>query len=84
MGCPCIACEESPVVHEYLHHSEKKRSIFNAARQYLKEAFGKLLRTIISDKALMLQSIFKFSASSLSTTNYNHHLVSVSATILLL
>jgi len=84
MGCPCIACEESPVVQEFLYHGERKRSGINGSMQYLKEAFSKLLRTIISDKTLVLQSIFKFSTSSLPTTHYNPYLVSVSSTILLL
>ena len=84
IGCPCIAYEESPDVHEFLHHSEKKQSIFTAARQYLKVALGRLLKTIISDRMLVLQSIFKFFISSLPATHYNNQLVSISASILLL
>jgi len=84
MGCPCIACEESPVVKESLHHCEIKRSSINGSIQHLKEAFGKLLRTISSDKALVLQSISKFSTTSLPTPHFNHSLESSSSTILLL
>jgi hypothetical protein len=84
LGCPCMACEEIHAVHEFLHQGERKRFSINGLRQYLKKAFSKLLRTVISEKILLLQNIFKFATLSLPTIHYNPHQVSVSSTILLL
>jgi hypothetical protein len=84
MGCPCIACEEIPVVKECLHHCEKKRSSINGSIQHLKQAISKLLRTIISAKALALQNVFEFFTSSLPTPHFNHSVATSSSTILLL
>ena len=84
LGCPCLACEENHAVHEFLHHCEKKRTGVNGLRQYLKNAFSKLLRAVISGNAFVVQGCFRFSTASLPATHFNHPLLSSSSIILLL